>query len=388
MAEPELVHILMQGVKAWNDWRSRQDEDSIDYNEPNLSRQPLGSLDLSGANFRRVVLNRTDFIDATLVGADIRESMLIGADLARANLSGAKLGKSLLREASLSFAKLRGANLNGADLTGADLTGADLTGATLRHTSLPGADLTGTILRGADLAGADLDSARLIKTDLEGANMSGCRVYGVSAWNVRLRDTTQTNLIITPRHEPTLEVDSLEVAQFIYLLINNRKVREFIDTVTGKAVLLLGRFTPDRKAVLDRVREALRRENYLPIMFDFEGPQNRDLQETISTLARLARFIIADITDPKSIPQELISIVPELPSVPVQPLLQRGHEPWAMFGAVARYPWVLPLHRYEEAEDLLASLAEKVIAPAEAKAEEQRRQREGIEQKLAQASDP
>jgi hypothetical protein len=139
--------------------------------------------------------------------------------------------------------------------------------------------------------------------------------------------------------------------------------------------------------VLDRIRGVLRRENYLPVMFDFEGPRNRDLQETVTTLARLARFIIVDITDPKSVPQELISIVPALPSVPVQPLLQRGYEPWAMFGAVAMYPWVLPLHRYEGAEELLASLAEKVIAPAEAKAEEQRRLREKIEQNLAQTSD-
>ena len=41
------------------------------------------------------------------------------------------------------------------------------------------------------------------------------------------------------------------------------------------------------------------------------------------TLAHLARFIIADITDPRSIPQELQAIVPDL-AVPVQPIIARS----------------------------------------------------------------
>ena len=144
-----------------------------------------------------------------------------------------------------------------------------------------------------------------------------------------------------------------------------------IDTVGEKAVLILGRFTPDRKAVLDAIREALRNSGYLPILFDFEKPSTRDTQETIVTLAGMVRFIIADITDPKSIPQELASIVPNLPSVPVQPLLQNGFKPWGMYDHIKRYSWVLPLVPYKNREALLAALPLEVIAPAEAKAKEQ-----------------
>jgi hypothetical protein len=35
-----------------------------------------------------------------------------------------------------------------------------------------------------------------------------------------------------------------------------------------------------------------------------------------------------------------------------------------------KYHWVLAVHRYRDQEDLLASLREKVIGPAEAKAKE------------------
>ena len=196
-------------------------------------------------------------------------------------------------------------------------------------------------------------------------------MYGISAWDVRLEGANQTNLVITPAGESAIQVDNLEVAQFIYLLLNNEKIRDVIDTIGKKAVLILGRFTTDRKAVLDAIREALRNNGYLPILFNFEKPSRRDTQETILTLAGMVRFIIADITDPKSIPQELTSIVPNLPSVPVQPLLQKGFEPWGMYDHIKRYPWVLPLVPYENQEALLTAQPLEVIAPAEAKANQQ-----------------
>ena len=55
-------------------------------------------------------------------------------------------------------------------------------------------------------------------------------------------------------------------------MLNNQKVREVIDTITSKAVLILGRFTDERKAVLDALRDELRKRDYLPILFDFEKP--------------------------------------------------------------------------------------------------------------------
>src|SRR5262249_6120097 len=157
-----------------------------------------------------------------------------------------------------------------------------------------------------------------------------CRIFGVSAWRLKLEGVKQHNLIITSYVEPEIAVDNIEVAQFIYLLLHNEKIRDVIDTITSKAVLILGRFTDERKAVLDALREELRKRDRLPILFDFAVPATRDITETISLLARMARFVVADITDARSIPQELAVIVPDLPSVPVQPLLLEGSAEYGM----------------------------------------------------------
>src|SRR5262249_6752057 len=195
----------------------------------------------------------------------------------------------------------------------------------------------GADLRKAILGGADLTRANLIETDFSGADLTGCRIYGVSAWRLKLEKTQQQNLVITREDEPAITVDNIDVAQFIYLLLHNQKVRDVIDVITSKVVLILGRFADDRKKVLDALREELRKRNYLPILFDFSVPATRDITETISLLARMARFVVADITDARSIPQELAVIVPDLPSVPVQPLLLEGSAEYGMFEHFKRY---------------------------------------------------
>jgi hypothetical protein len=150
----------------------------------------------------------------------------------------------------------------------------------------------------------------------------------------------------------------------VYLLLSSAKIRQTIDTITAKVVLILGRFTPERLSILESIREGLRNRGYLPMLFDFAGPMSRDLTETISTLAHLARFVIADLTDARSIPQELMAIAPNLPSVPVQPLLAAGNTEYGMFEHFRRYPWVLDVVAYPDEETLIRLLDKKVIAPA------------------------
>ncbi len=258
------------------------------------------------------------------------------------------------------------------------LIGANLYAANLYRTNAAGSHLNQTILHStrleeADLTGADLQEALLINTNLQSAKLTGCFVYGIAAWDVHLAGAIQSNLTITPKFESgqaAIEVDTLDVAQFIYLLLNNQNIRHVIDTITSKVVLILGRFSNERKPVLEAIRDELRKRNYLPVLFDFEKPSSRNLTETISTLAHMAQFVIADITDAKSIPQELMAIVPALPSVPVQPLLLASQQEYGIFKHFRSYPWVLEPVLYDDQQRLLAELTETVITPAEAKAKE------------------
>jgi hypothetical protein len=188
----------------------------------------------------------------------------------------------------------------------------------------------------------------------------------VSAWALNLERAKQLNLIITPENEREITVDDIEVAQFVYLILNNQKIRKVIDTITSKAVLILGRFTEERKPTLNTLRDELRQRKYLPIVFDFAKPGNRSTDETITLLARMARFVVADISDAKSVLQELRGIVPDLPSVPVQPIILAAQEEPGMFDFFGKYPWFLPPHPYETPAQLAADLDQRVIAPAEA----------------------
>jgi len=390
MANPEHLAKLKEGVEAWNQWgkESLSRAASILF-EVHFWKPDLSEANLSGAILRHADLSKANLFKANLSGADLRWANLMGANLYDADLSKANLTVASLRNTDLRSAKLSEANLHGSDLGEAYLASANLSGADLSEANLVGAQLVGEAnltganlsdanlthvyfdranLSRADLRGADLRWAVLTETILEEADLSGCRVYGASVWDARLEGAIQSNLVITRSHESVIQVDSLEVAQFIYLLLNNQKIRHVIDTITSKVVLILGRFTDERKVILDAIRDELRKRDYIPVLFDFQKPDSKDLTGTITTLANMARFIIADLTDPSSVPPELASIVPTTP-VALQTIILKEQKEYALFADLKeRYRWVLNPYRYDNQETLLANLDAKVVGPAEAKA--------------------
>jgi hypothetical protein len=400
VADLEHVARLKQGIAEWNDWRTLSLRHAFMYEPeltgPNpdmsgacvdLSGADLRGVDLSGANLRIANLRDADLsanvrsadyrrkdplsVDLHEVIAKLGDTKLVGANLSRAYLSRANLTGTDLTDANLSGATLNGAKLSGADLTHANLSGANLSGANLSDAELFRADLSHSDLSGVILCGANLESAALVNTNLTGADLTGCRIYGVSAWDLKLEGVKQESLVITPEREPEVTVDDMEVAQFLYLLLHNEKLQRVIDTITTKVVLILGRFSvPERKAVLDGLRDQLRKpgRDYVPVVFDFEKPRSQTTINTVILLARMARFVIADISDARSVLQELQAIVPSSPKLPVQPIIVAGQKEPGMFDSFEAYPWFLKVHRYDAPEQLLAHLDERVIGPAEAKA--------------------
>ena len=316
MAHEEHLNILAHGAGVWNKWRN-------DF--------PSIYPDLTEANLCETTLRRIDFRDADLSGANLRDT-----NLTESNFCHSKLAR----------VNLRGANLFRADFFGADLSEADLTGANLEYSVL-------------------------VETDLNNAVLEGCRIYGISVWNLKNGPRLSSNLLIKCGDQSTITVENLEVAQFIYLIFDNRKIRGAIDSMASKVVLILGRFTPERKRILNAIHKALHAYQYLPVMFDFEKPDSQDFIEPVTTLAHLSRFVIADVTDARIVIEELDQIVRNI-SVPVKPILSVGSEdePVTLYNLRRNHRSLLSTYRYQDCEALVSNLKRQVIEEAEAKVQE------------------
>lgn len=392
--DPQHLAVLLEAAARrdashWNRWRAQHQVERPDLRAAELSSLVLHDVDLQFADLRGARLS-----NAT-VTASLDHARLDGADLAGARFWNCRLDETQLGSSDCRKTEFRGSSIVASNFTDARLQGADfercyledtffddanlcgasfyqsdlwmayLRRATLHHVNLRGANLHGANLTGASLVGCDLRRAVLVDSRIEDAEIRDCNVYGVSAWGLRRNErTSQRNLCISAPDEAPLYVDDLEVAQFISLMVRNPRIRDVIDTISKTAVLILGRFTPERKAVLDELRTQLRTRGYVPMIFDFEKPSQRDFEETVKVLAGLSRFVIVDITNPSSSPLEIHATVPEY-MIPFVPIILRGEKPFSMFeGLQQRYFWVLDTVDYPSAAALVRDLDAAVIDPA------------------------
>jgi uncharacterized protein YjbI with pentapeptide repeats len=405
MANAEHIDIVRNRLDHWSEWRRKNTKVEPDFagadlselnlaganlaksdfsgaklagtnlSGANLARAKFFRADLSQANLSRAILFKANFSQADMAGANLDGADLTGAFLIRANLSGATLLQACMKganlgQASLFRAKLVGALLSQASFFKADLSEADLSEANLEGANLQEAVLERTNLRSANAANANFCFATLLRTNLENAVLDNCAVYGTSLWDVNLSESRQRDLDIMPTQQPVLSVDSLPTAQLVGMLLHHERARYEVFSITLNTVLVIGRFPPDRKPVLAAIKEALRRGEYSPLVLDFHLPGLGDKNEIIKTLGKISRFIIADLTDDRRIAETLDAVVHFLPSIPIQPIGQKGTEQGATDSHYHKYRCVLPFWRFTDQDDLAKKIGREVIVPAEQKAAE------------------
>lgn len=333
MINDDYIEILQSGSESWNRWRKENPNTIPQLREVNFMQYFTDKNDFySVPSFSCVDFSDVDLHMSSLRNGEFCDCCFDGAKITFADLVDAHFEECTFRNVSMRVTAIGSATFHNCIFEDADLSYCSA-----EDTSFEGSEFVDT----------KLEHINFVTNDFKNTKLMNCSVYGISSWDLDLENSEQRNLIITKEDQPVITVDNIELAQFIYLMINNSRLRNIIDTITSKVVLILGNFSPERKAVLDEIRERLRQQDFIPVMFDFEKPESRNLTETVFTLANMSRFVIADLSNARSIGHELSAIVPRLPSVIFYPLILKDERKYGMFDDFKSYNWVKPIIEYE-----------------------------------------
>lgn len=392
--------LARRSPRLWNRWRAQHPSVVPDLRGLWLAGGFLRGFDLTRVRLDAADLERTDLAGVHLERASLKDARVRYANLSNvradgSNLSGADFRGATLAQGSFTRATcLPGTSTLGTSFIHANLREADFTGAMMRDARLSDADLTLALFDRADLRGALLNDAVLDRTSLAGAMLGGAHIYGTFVRGVRVDDRTdQKGLFLDvhvvwerggPRRNRRtsqlemiefVEVDDIQLAQFHNIVDEWGSVGRLLAATTQRVVLILGRFRPRRKRVLQALADALRRRGKIAVIFDFPSPMDREISDTVRFIAGMSQFIVVDMTDASSVPLELQATIPEL-MVPVLPIVQSGRPIFSMFTDLQRrYAWIQQPVSYDNARQLVEHVDEAIILPARRAAEEIRLRR-------------
>jgi len=385
MANRQYLEIITQGSKIWNRWREQAIEDDLDLSGADLPGIDLRNADLHGVNFmganlknaklhwanlrranlrkanlRQTFLRETNLSEANLTWANLQEATLKQTDLRGADLSWSNLKEAIILEANLQDARLRN-----TDLRAAQVRNSDLKNATLQEAYLSNAHFTNVNFEGANLQEADLRGSHFLKASLTGANLSECRIYGIAVWESKIDEATnQQNLVVTDWDEPTVSIDDFQIAQFMYLLLHTPQITRIFETVTSRFALIVGHFTPERNPVLNTLRTELRKHQYIPLLLDVQKPDVEPFTKMLSILAHIARFIIADFTQPRYMIEPALHIARHA-SAPFLPILNShlANVSPELSAFYTEQKVGLKTFYYEDLSDLHKNFTSKIMTP-------------------------
>jgi hypothetical protein len=287
MSSGDPATIILQGAEAWNAWREAN-RGSVNFPNPNWYYSPgPGGIAVKGRN---------------------------QLDFSRMNLSDLLISRPFAEGLNL-----KGASFTNTHIEEGDFSRANFAGATFRNTTFNKTIFTGASFSGARLVNCNLNRVNLVEADFRVEEITETVVYGISAWDMQtapnmrqsklvIEKTSQLYSDLIARAQIPMMVDDIELAQFIHYLSNHKKLRDTLNILTHRGVLLLGRFKNGGLDRLYRLREWLAAREYLPMIFDFERPDTLDLVDTIVTLAGLSKFVIADLSGPR-VPGEVRAIL-------------------------------------------------------------------------------
>lgn len=153
----------------------------------------------------------------------------------------------------------------------------------MRGASLVGANLCKAVLRHANLSGANV----------ENANFDECEIFGAGLWSLQGQPASTRGMRVSVTAEPRrasrkpapdnaakpepcgpmLEVDHLDAAQFLFVMLDNPRIGPAFDALNSRIVLILGRFGGGNLARLKAMQDTLvATGDFVPIVFDFERP--------------------------------------------------------------------------------------------------------------------
>lgn len=317
--------LLKKGVTQWNSWKRANPHTAPDFQDADLSNLDLSGYDLKGANF-----------------------------------TGANLSYTILNDADLSDSLLINVRLNNAHLCRTNL----------RYATIENSSLFNTNMAEADLTEACLHFSALVYTNLEKAILVNVKIFGISVWDIKLDGAIQKGLVISFGGMPEVMVDNLDAAQFTYMLMNNEKFSSFIESVGSGTVLILGRFTEERVTTLRKIKTELSKLGYVPVLFDFPKPENRNVIETVGILASISKFVIADFSDARTVNAELIKVVDSMavPFIPI--IIDSQEEPSCIDDERINHLSIVDTFRYIDDDDLSVNLLKEVIEPCIKKSDE------------------
>jgi uncharacterized protein YjbI with pentapeptide repeats len=322
--------------------------------------------------FTRCAMRRISFVNCRLEQCDFR-----GCDLSFAQFDQASSLLSavfdevegtagILRDARFIGTRLADVNFGPLVAERADFHRAKLESVTFSSTKLKWARFIASRMVGVNFLNANLQEAVFVRNQLTNCNLEEILVTGIAAWKNEFDSLSfgQQYCVIDDRR--SLRIRDIETAQLI-AQVREGKFANAVNEMTRCAVLLLGRFEGERSRSLDAIKIELEARGYLPLIFDFTEPKGRTMTETVVLLAHMVKFIVADISEPRSVGHELRSIIPTL-GVPVVPVIFAGEKAFSMFGDYWRYDWVLDIVEYRDTEDLANKLGDRIIDPALQKA--------------------